>query len=152
MECTILREFPFFAIQAKAHLGEVEAASWLLARPEDEPGSNSIGGPEVEDEDPGGGHWRRWDWRFLAPARSWPIWDLPKSGSADGQIPLRPSFLPVRLRGEAHSPHLWTRSCHPRRRESGLHGSSIDRPSPFAKVLGAAAAFKMMLCSHYLIV
>ena len=54
MECTILREFPFSAIQAKAHLGEVEAASWLLARPEDEPGSNSIGGPEVEDEDGGG--------------------------------------------------------------------------------------------------
>ena len=54
MECTILRELPFSAIQAKAHLGEVEAASWLWARPEEEPGTNSIGGAEVEDEDGGG--------------------------------------------------------------------------------------------------
>ena len=54
MECTTLRELPFSEIQAKAHLGEVEAASWLLARPEEEPETNSIGGAEVEDEDVGG--------------------------------------------------------------------------------------------------
>ena len=54
MECTILRELPFSEIQAKAHLGEVEAASWLVARPEEELGMNSTRGAEVEDEDAGG--------------------------------------------------------------------------------------------------
>ena len=54
MECTILRERPFSAIQAKAHFGEVEATSWLVARPEEAPGTNSIGEAKVEDEDGGG--------------------------------------------------------------------------------------------------
>ena len=54
MEWTILRELPFSAIQEKAHLGEVEAPSWLVARPEEEPGMSSTRGAEVEDEDPGG--------------------------------------------------------------------------------------------------
>ena len=54
MEWTILRELPFSVIQAKAHLGEVEAASWLVARPEEELETKSTKGAEVEDDDVGG--------------------------------------------------------------------------------------------------
>ena len=50
-----VRERPHLAIQAKAHLGEVEAPSWLRALEDGASGRDAIGEAQVEDE--GAGVW-----------------------------------------------------------------------------------------------